>query len=157
MTQDIDPKWEYVPDGVMGGMSRGQITKHVVQGHQATCLTGAVSLENNGGFLQMAFDFARDGGPYDASGWSGIEFYVSGNDETYDLRLRTTQLDRPWQSYRSVFTAPNDWTLVQFPFANLEPYRTQIPFEAKLLRRLGIVAVGREFAVDVAVRDLRFF
>jgi hypothetical protein len=156
MTQKIEPNWEYVPDGVMGGVSRGQISKETVLGHQATRLTGEVSLDNNGGFLQMAFDFAPGGGQIDASAWSGIEMAVCGNAENYDLRLRTTDLGKPWQSYRSVFTAPQAWTTLRFAFDALELYRTDAPFDPTALRRLGLVAVGREFTVDIAVRDVRF-
>jgi hypothetical protein len=157
MTQDIEPKWEYVPDGVMGGVSRGQISKEAVLGHQATRLTGEVSLDNNGGFLQMAFDFAPGGGPVDASGWSGIEMDVCGNAESYDFRLRTTDLSKPWQSYRAAFTAPQAWTSLRFAFDTLERHRTDAPFDPKAVRRLGLVAVGRVFTVDIAVRNVRFF
>ena len=157
MTQAIDPEWEFVTDGVMGGESQGQMTKEQVRGHAATRLTGRVSLENNGGFLQMAFDFNAGGGPVDASAWSGIELILCGNGETYDLRLRTTDLDRPWQSFRSDFTAPAQWTTLRLPFAALTAHRTDAQFDACALRRLGLVAVGRAFAVDLAVREVAFF
>lgn len=157
MTQAIDPKWEYVADAVMGGVSQGQLTRETVQGHAATRLTGDVSLDNNGGFLQMAFDFSDGGGPVDASAWSGIELTLCGNAQTYDLRLRTTDLDKPWQSFRIPFTAPAQWTTMRFVFADLEAHRTDAPFDPHALRRLGLVAVGRAFAVDLAVRDVAFF
>ena len=157
MTQKITPAWEFVPDAVMGGLSRGHISKEVVNGAAATRLTGEVSLENNGGFLQMAFDFAAGGGAFDASAWTGIKIDVCGNGQSYDLRLRTTDLEKPWQSFRSEFTAPNEWTALQFAFADLDPHRTDAHFNPKALRRLGIVAVGRAFAVDVAVRNVEFY
>ena len=37
----------------------------------------------------------------------------------------------------------------------LEAYRTDANFDASELRRVGVVAVGREFAVDVAVSGVR--
>ena len=154
MTQQITPGWEFVPDAVMGGLSRGQISQEPVKGAPATRLTGEVSLENNGGFLQMAFDFAAGGGAFDASAWTGIKIDVCGNGERYDLRLRTTDLEKPWQSFRSAFTAPAEWTTLEFAFADLEAHRTDADFDPKALRRSGIVAVGRAFKVDVAVRDL---
>jgi hypothetical protein len=157
MTQKITPAWEFVPDAVMGGLSRGHISKEVVHGIAATRLTGEVSLENNGGFVQMAFDFAAGGGAFDASAWTGIKIDVCGNGQSYDLRLRTTDLEKPWQSFRSEFTAPREWTTLRFAFADLDPHRTDAHFNPKALRRLGIVAVGREFAVDVAVRNVEFY
>lgn len=157
MTRKLDPEWEYVPDAVMGGKSRGKISQERVQGHPATRLRGDVSLENNGGFIQMAFDFLRGGEAFDASGYQGIELGLIGNDEDYELRLRTTDLDRPWQSFRSCFAAPRTWTTRRFAFADLEPYRTDATFDAARLRRCGLVAVGRAFQVDLAVSDIALY
>lgn len=146
------PKWEYVADRVMGGVSAGEMRMHEVSGRQAAHLTGQVSLDNNGGFIQMAFDYRGD-----ASGWTGIEMDVLGNDEAYELRLKTTALTRPWQSYRAIFKAPGVWTTLRVPFAELEAYRTSAPFDANALRRIGVLAVGRVFTADVAVSDVRLY
>lgn len=151
MIQPLAPAWEYVPDAVMGGQSEGRISQDEVRGRTATRLVGKVSLENNGGFIQMAFDFLADGTPFDASGWNGLEITFCGNGEEYELRLRTTDLDKPWQSFRQSFTAPPEWTTQRFAFADLEAHRTQAAFKAQNLRRCGLVAVGRAFHVDLAV------
>ena len=76
---------------------------------------------------------------------------VIGNGELYHLSLRTTDLRRPWESYRGEFVATKDWTTVEIPFAQLVPNNTDIPFNPARLRRMGILAVGRAFAADVAV------
>ena len=115
-------------------------------------LTGTVSTDNGGGFIQMAFDLAEDAG-----GWTGLELDVYGNDERYDLRLRTTRLTRAWQSFRTEFVATAAWTTIKVPFDTLEAYRTDAIFDASELRRVGVVAVGREFAVDVAVSGVRLY
>ncbi|PUB14129.1 CIA30 family protein [Yoonia sediminilitoris] len=151
------PEWEYVADSVMGGVSQGELTSGRVQGRTATRLHGQVSLENNGGFLQMAFDLRPDGGAVDVSAWSGIEMDVFGNDETYDLRLRTTQLARPWQSFRATFEAPNVWTALRVPFATFKPHRIDADFDPTGLRRMGVLAVGRIFTADVAVAGVRLY
>ena len=54
-------------------MSTGQITKSKISELSVTRLTGQVSLENNGGFVQMAFDINNDGSIFDASKYEGIE------------------------------------------------------------------------------------
>ena len=113
-------------------------------------LKGTVSTDNGGGFIQMAFDLEQD-----ASGCTGLELDVCGNGETYALRLRTTRLTRAWQSFRTGFVAPSTWTTITVPFETLEAYRTDANFDASELRRVGVVAVGREFAVDVAVSGVR--
>lgn len=150
---ELSPRWEYVSDGVMGGRSSGALQ---LEGTTAR-LTGQVSLENNGGFVQMAFDLVAGEQVFDASGWTGLELDVQGNGQDYDLRLRTTQLTRPWQSYRTAFQAPQTLETRQFPFAEMSPHRTEVPFDPARLRRIGILAIGRVFTADVAVAAVRLY
>ena len=153
---EISPNWEYVADTVMGGVSSGQANRETVQGRDAMRLTGDVSLDNNGGFVQMAFDLAG-GDVVDASGFAGIELDVFGNSKEYDLRLRTDALQRPWQSFRASFTAPPQWTSLRVPFGDFAPHKTDATFDPARLRRVGVLAIGREFHADIAVAGLRFY
>lgn len=153
---ELTPQWEYVADTVMGGVSQGQISQTRVAGRDATRLTGEVSLDNNGGFIQMAFDLA-DGATFDASDWLGVEIDVYGNAETYEVRLRTDQLARPWHSYRAEFTAQPDWQKLRIPWAALELRKTDVPFDPARLRRLGVLAIGAEMTADIAVSGIRFY
>jgi len=153
---NLTPDWEYVADTVMGGVSTGQIARVTIAGRDATRLTGEVSLDNNGGFVQMAFDL-DDGAVMDATGWTGIEITIIGNNEPYDLRLRTTDLQRPWHSYRTEVTATGTWQTLRIPFAAFEPHRTDIPLNITRLRRLGVLAIGRAFQADVAVADVGLY
>ncbi|KIC51432.1 hypothetical protein RA29_03215 [Tateyamaria sp. ANG-S1] len=153
---ELSPDWEYVADTVMGGVSSGQATFEVVKGREAVRLTGLVSLENNGGFVQIAFDLAG-GAVFDASGYAGVALDVLGNGETYDLRLRTDALTRPWQSFRSEFVALDEWTTLRIPFTAFEAHRTDVSFDPSRLRRIGILAIGREMQADIAVSGVRFY
>ena len=157
MAQDktLVPDWECVTDTVMGGVSRARLSDDVLAGRRATRLTGEVSLDNDGGFVQMAFDLAPDGGRFDASAWDGVALEVFGNAETYELRLRTTALDRPWQSFRATFEATETWRWVTLPFASFAPHRTDAAFDPSELRRMGVLAIGREFRADIAVASVR--
>ena len=47
-------RWQYFSDRVMGGVSQGSAEIAEVGGRQALRLSGEVSLENNGGFIQAA-------------------------------------------------------------------------------------------------------
>lgn len=147
--------WTLVSDGVMGGVSHGRVTRETLGGREAVRLRGTVSTENNGGFLQIALDLAPRGATFDARGWVGLALEVFGNGQTYNLHLRTTDLDRPWQSYRQVFAAPPRWTTVCLPFADFAPHRTDRPLDLGRLRRVGIVAIGREFEADIALAAMR--
>ncbi|MFT4619917.1 MAG: hypothetical protein ACI9KS_000438 [Sulfitobacter sp.] len=153
---ELEPIWEYVADTVMGGVSRGAFAREIVDGRRAARLFGRVSLENNGGFIQMAFDLAG-GGVFDARAYDGIELVVQGNGAGYELRLRTTALTRPWQSYRTAFRAPGPWTQLRFPFAQFQAHRTDVAFDPATLRRMGVIAVGREMDVDVSVASVSFY
>ncbi|MGA9252535.1 MAG: CIA30 family protein [Roseobacter sp.] len=153
----LSPKWEYVSDRVMGGVSDGGLEVDTVDGRRGARLRGLVSLDNNGGFVQMAFDLAEDGKAVDASSWTGIEFDVFGNDEFYEVRLRTSVLTRPWQSFRAPFKAMTRWQTVRIPFDSLESHRTKATFDASQLRRIGILAIGRVFEADITVAGVRFY
>jgi hypothetical protein len=153
----IGTRWELIADRVMGGVSSGAMMREPVAGRPALRMRGAVSLENNGGFVQIALDLAPGGGVVDARPWTGIALDVFGNGERYNLHLRTADVVRPWQSWRAEFAATPEWRTIQMPFATFEPHRIDAPLDLARLRRLGIVAIGRAFTADVAIGGLRFY
>jgi adhesin HecA-like repeat protein len=153
----LAPHWEYVADTVMGGVSTGRLSRETVDGRAAVRLRGQVSLDNNGGFIQMAFDLRPDGRGVDLSDWRGIEFDLRGNGASYDIRLRTDQLSRPWQSFRTEVTAPLQWRAVRVAFADLIAHRTEADFDPAQVRRIGVLAVGRAFEADVSVAAVRLY
>jgi hypothetical protein len=152
----IGTRWQLFTDRVMGGVSNGTMVRETVAGRPAIRMQGDVSLENNGGFVQIAIDLAPDGKAVDASLWQGVELDVFGNDEEYGIHLRTEDLTRPWQSYRQSFRADPQWRTVKFRFQDFVPYRTEIPLDTRRLRRIGLVAIGRAFSADLAVGGLRY-
>lgn len=149
--------WALISDGVMGGVSAGSLCHETVAGRRAIRMQGTVSLDNSGGFLQMARDLDPSGAPVDASGWTGIRIEVLGNGQAYNVHLRTADIRRPWESYRQGFVAPGRWTTISLPFAGFVPHRTDMPFRPSVLRRVGLVAIGRAFAVDLCLADIRFY
>ena len=148
----LEPNWELVTDRVMGGVSNGQMEQAVINGHTATRMTGQVNLDNNGGFIQIAADLPPP--PTDAK---GVALHLIGNAETYNIHLRTTDLDRPWQSFRQAFTASSEWTLCHFDFGDFEAHRTDEPLRPGNIRRIGIVAIGRVFDADAAVSTISYY
>ncbi len=152
----LGSNWQLVTDQVMGGVSKATMARDAIAGRAAIRMRGNVSLENNGGFVQIALDLRADGGVVDANAWSGLELEVFGNGEEYGVHLRTDALTRPWQSYRQIFTAHAEWRTVQLPFDHFVPHRTDIPLDTHRLRRIGVVAIGRAFSADLALGGLRF-
>lgn len=105
----------------------------------------------------MAFDLSRTGGPFDASAYTGIRLTARGNGERYEVGLRTTDLQRPWQSYRAGFVAAGIWQTITLPFSDFTPNRTETSLNAAHLRRIGILAYGRVFEADVSIGDIGLF
>ncbi|MEP3442905.1 MAG: CIA30 family protein [Sulfitobacter sp.] len=93
----------------------------------------------------------------DASGYAGIEIDVAGNGATYELRLRTDQLARPWQSYRAEFETSADWQTLRLPWTSFVQNKTDVTFDPARLRRIGVLAYGVEMQAYVAVAGVRFY
>ena len=149
--------WRLVTDAVMGGVSRGSIANETLDGRKAIRMRGEVSTENNGGFLQITLDFDLKTDSFDASSFTGIKIDVLGNHQNYSAHLRTAELSRPQQSYRQGFVTTPIWRALQLPFAQFLPHRTEIPLNTSRLRRIGLVAIGREFAADLSVARLSLY
>lgn len=150
MQSNLGSPWRLVTDGVMGGLSNGALSPDEQAGRRCLRLTGDVRLENNGGFVQAALDLSNDG-PLDASAFAGLELEVYGNDQRYNLHLRSDDVWLPWQSYRASFVATSDWQTLRLPFRDFKAYRIDAPLDVTRLERLGIVAIGRAFRADLCV------
>ena len=152
----IGTTWRMFTDTVMGGVSDGTMSRELVAGRPAIRMRGNVSLKNNGGFIQISLDLDPDGEAVDVSSWTGLELDVFGNGETYAMHLRTADLSRPWQSYRQSFKTSPAWRTVELPFTDFVAHRTDVDLNARRLKRIGIVAIGRPFVADVSVGGVRY-
>lgn len=148
--------WRLVTDQVMGGVSSARMQRRTLEGHDALCLTGDVSLANNGGFVQVNLDLAA-AGCLDASAFAGVRLLVRGNGETYNVHLKTAATTMPWQSYRAAFDAGDTWREVRLPFATFAPHRLVHALDRTRLKRLGIVAIGREMHADLCVAEIGLY
>jgi len=158
-TQFLDndiSNWQLVTDGVMGGVSKGSIGITELDNKSCISLTGSVSTDNNGGFIQMAYDI-------DASlaqsikELQGIRLELRGNGESYNIHLRTKDLWFPWQSFRSTFQTNGEWQTISLPFDSFEAYKTSENLNVEKLKRIGVVAIGREFDASICVASIGFY
>lgn len=149
-------KWRLVTDGVMGGVSRGETGMIEADGKSCIELKGNVSTENNGGFIQVAMDIDKQQAKM-ASQHAGITLEVKGNSEKYNLHMRTSDLWFPWQAYRATFEAGPEWQTVRLPFELFQPYKTGTALNLAHLKRIGIVAIGREFDADICIANVGFY
>ena len=72
-----ETRWRFFTDGVMGGVSSGQLAFKQDDGRQYARMTGAVSTANRGGFIQMRFDLASP----PPEGSTGVRLVVRGNHQ----------------------------------------------------------------------------
>lgn len=60
-------------------------------------------------------------------------------------------MTRLWQSWRLSFVVRPEWQTLRPPFAEFEPHRIDAPLDPRSLRRIGIIAIGRDFQADIAI------
>ena len=148
--------WRIVTDKVMGGVSEGELHSKMDGDEQCLHLAGQVSTDNNGGFIQMTIDIDSSLAT-SLSRFDGIILNVKGNSEPYNIHLRTSYLWLPWQSYRSSFETNGEWQQVILPFSEFQPYKTRSSLRVDKIRRLGVVAIGRDFSADLCVSEIGFY
>ncbi|MGV6850637.1 MAG: CIA30 family protein, partial [bacterium] len=156
MQSNLGGEWQLISDQVMGGVSSGSATITEKDGRSCVQMTGNVSTDNNGGFLQIALDL-NGGKAFDASQYTGIKLDVWGNQENYGLHLRTKGLWFPWQAYRSNFDARSEWETVTLPFSEFQAYKTSQVLNPAKLKRIGLVAIGRDFEADICLGKIVFY
>ncbi|MEE4661959.1 MAG: CIA30 family protein, partial [Halieaceae bacterium] len=69
--------WRLFSDRVMGGVTRGELSAETIDGRPCLRMHGDVSLENNGGFLQIAIDLG-DAFQQQLANYRGIAIDVRG-------------------------------------------------------------------------------
>jgi len=176
-------EWRGITDRVMGGRSNGMLERfNDLNGRPANVLEGHVSLANNGGFLQMVTDLPLDASnpSVDASDYDGIELDVlyrkvekkseivdeeiveDTNPGVFNMHVRTPGTFQQ-ASYRYTFkiAQENTWETIRVPFDQFEAYGGGPNMPEQLppseLRRIGIVGIGREMDLFLAVGGLRFY
>jgi hypothetical protein len=138
-------------DRVMGGVSTAQASIEMVQGRRALRLRGTVSLDRNGGFVQVARVLGERGRALNASAYGGLSLHVCGAPGPYFVHLRTTETGAPWQHYRAPLTVTAEWTEQVVPWSAFEPSGPMHPLDPACLTQLGVVAGRAAFVADVAV------
>jgi hypothetical protein len=102
----LQAEWAGFTDQVMGGSSTGEVYQDNILGKGCLHMQGNVNCENGGGFVQVAMRPADDRQFFDVSDYSGLQILVLGNNQRYNLHLRTADCVNYDQSYRKTFFAP---------------------------------------------------
>ena len=153
----LGTSWRLVTDGVMGGISQATMTRSELDGRRALCLEGDVSMERQGGFVQVNLALTSTATPLDARGFRGLRLVARGNGEIYHVHLKTADSVLPWQSYRAAFTTGPNWREIRLPFTDFQPHRLKPEFNPARLTKLGIVAIGRAFRARVCLAEVGWY
>lgn len=146
--------WRFFTDEVMGGVSTGQVVFLEEDGLRHARMTGRVSTQNRGGFIQMQMELAS---PPPAE-TTGVRLVVRGNDQRYFVHLRTSGTILPWQYYQAGFDVTRRWAPVTLPF---ETFRASgallrnVP-RPESLKSIAVVAFGRDHAAEIEVSEVGF-
>ncbi len=157
-TSELGTEWEGFTDQVMGGVSTMSSGIEPIDDGYALHMTGSVSLENNGGFVQVRLRLGEEGN-FDASEYSGVAVEARGSGEAYYLHLRTPRTFLPWSHYAAPLPVTEKWQRIEVPFASFDAeYMVGggSPNAARL-KSLAVVAAFAEFEADIWVRRVSFY
>ena len=145
-------EWTYIADNVMGGISDGGVEFNSVDSDVYALLSGNVSTENNGGFIQIRRELKN----IDLS--KSIRLYARGNNEKYFIFLRTTGTILPWQYYSHEFTVNEEYNEFIMPIKDFKKSGTLLAkqINPKKITSVGIVAYGRDHVAEIYVKELEF-
>ena len=142
--------WYLVTDQVMGGKS--ELRVEVDDG--VFSLSGYVTTENNGGFVRLAHSPKNVDKEV-----KGIRFMAKGNNETYEVHVTMQGLRMPpWAYHSSTFDVNTEWKMFEINFSDFEK---KSGVSAKLLpnniRDISFAGYGRDFDVDLQVKEISFY
>lgn len=149
-------KWSFFTDRVMGGLSKGQATISNIDNTPCYQMTGNVTTENNGGFIQIRAVIEP---MIQAKQYNGIYLKIYGNNNKYSLHIRTPLTLAPWQYYSYSFIAKNEWLEIKAPFNNFEKSNFYQPkkLTSQNIKSIGLVAAFDNFYADVCLSEIGFY
>jgi len=104
--------WKIVDDVVMGGRSNGNF---YINEKGNGVFEGTVSLENNGGFSSLRYNFDRK----QIDGYKKVKIHLKGDGKRYQFRVKPNRYDK--YSYVSYFRATGEWEVITLDLADMIP------------------------------------
>ena len=145
---DEPQAWQGVTDQVMGGLSNLAI-RH---SDGVFYMSGNVSTDNNGGFVRLSNRININ-----SNDFKGIKFKAKGNNETYEIHVTLKGLKiPPWSYFSQAFDVNDDWQEYEIFFKDEKRSSgfSAAPMKAKNIRDLSIAGYGRDFKVDLAIKEI---
>tara|TARA_B100000963_G_C22363396_1_gene552633 strand:+ start:94 stop:591 length:498 start_codon:yes stop_codon:yes gene_type:complete len=148
--------WYFVSDQVMGGVSEGEFKVEKIDNIICYRMTGNVSTENNGGFIQIR-TFLNP--KINTEDYKGIYLNVYGNNKSYNLHLRTGLTFAPWQYYSYSFYSSSNWKEIKAPFSSFKKSNFYQPKNilGQYIKSVGLVAGFDDFKSDICLGEIGFY
>ena len=149
-------RWSFFTDSVMGGLSEGQSTITNLKDRQCYQMTGNVTTENNGGFIQIRTPINPS---IDANEYKGISIKVYENNKDYALHVRTKLILAPWQYYSYSFLAKDEWEEIKAPFKDFQKSNFYQPkkLSNQNIKSIGLVAAFDNFYADICLSEISLY
>ena len=147
-------KWKFISDQVMGGISSGKVEFFNENNNLYARLTGNVSTENKGGFIQIRRKLEKSS----LEGTKFIEITAKGNNQNYFIHLRTSGTLLPWQYYQISFKVVNDFKIFKLPINEFKRSSVFLSkqINPKNITSIGVVAFGRDHSADIYIKEINF-
>jgi len=147
-------KWQFISDQVMGGVSSGKVEFLNDNNNLYARLTGNVSTENKGGFIQIRRKLEKSS----LEGTKFIEITAKGNNQNYFIHLRTSGTLLPWQYYQISFKVVNDFKIFKLPINEFKRSSVFLSkqINPKNITSVGVVAFGRDHSADIYIKEINF-
>lgn len=104
--------WKIIDDGVMGGLSQG---KFLIDSDGNGVFQGTISLENNGGFSSVRYQFDK----INTNKESKILIHLKGDGKQYQFRIKDKY--DSYYSYITTFDTSGEWETIEIKLAYLYP------------------------------------
>ena len=153
-SENSSKKWEFVSDKVMGGISEGKFEILKDKKNNFLRLSGIVSTENNGGFIQIRTNF-----DVNEENFNGIRIKARGLPSEYFIHIRTSFLLLPWQYYSGKFVVSEVWEDHEILFEDFEKSNFYQPslFSSSDIKSIGFVAFGKNFEPQLDILKAELF
>ena len=147
-------KWSFVSDKVMGGVSSGNVEFLPLENNFLAHITGKVSTENKGGFIQIRRNLSK----INLENSKFIDITANGNNQKYFVHIRTAGTLLPWQYYQADFNVNNEFKVFRLPINNFKRSSSFLSnkINPKRITSIGIVAFGRDHIADIIIKEIRF-
>ncbi len=115
-------------------------------------MKGNVSTDNNGGFVRLSnrIDIS-------SNNFHGIKFKAKGNNETYEIHVTLKGIKMPpWSYFSKGFDVNDEWQEYEIFFKDLKRSSgiSTASMKAKNIRDISIAGYGKDFNVDLAIKDI---